>query len=136
MSTPDPSAAPAPDGSVERRARILAGALVVMGVLHFVVPGAFDRIVPRVLGHPRKWTYLSGVAELASGILVAVPRTRRTGALLATATIVAVYPANWQMALDSGLPPRDAVGWGAWLRLPLQLPMIRFAWRVAQRARP
>jgi uncharacterized membrane protein len=124
------------DPSVERRARILAGALVVMGVLHFVVPGAFDRIVPRVLGSPRRWTYLSGVAELAGGILTAVPRTRRTGALLATATIVAVYPANWQMALDAGLPPRDAVGWGAWLRLPLQVPMIRFAWRVAQQARP
>lgn len=135
MSTPDPSAAPAPDGSVERRARILAGALVVMGVLHFAVPGAFDRIVPRVLGHPRKWTYLSGVAELACGILTAVPRTRRTGALLATATIVAVYPANWQMALDAGLPPRDAAGWGAWIRLPFQVPMIRFAWKVAQRAR-
>ncbi|HEU5149832.1 MAG TPA: hypothetical protein VFU19_05015 [Iamia sp.] len=128
----------APDdrGQAERRARILAGALVVMGVLHLVAPGPFDRIVPRVLGHPRKWTYLSGVAELAGGILTAVPRTRRTGALLATATIVAVYPANWQMALDSGFPPRDAMGWGAWLRLPLQVPMIRFAWRVAQQARP
>lgn len=128
----------APDdrGQAERRARVLAGALVVMGVLHFVVPGPFDRIVPRVLGHPRKWTYLSGVAELAGGILTAVPCTRRTGALLATATIVAVYPANWQMALDSGFPPRDAMGWGAWLRLPLQVPMIRFAWRVAQQARP
>ncbi len=127
--------APDEHDQAERRARILAGALAFMGVLHFVAPGPFDRIVPRVLGHPRRWTYLSGAAELASGILTAVPRTRRTGALLATATIVAVYPANWQMALDSGVPPKDAVGWGAWLRLPLQVPMIRFAWRVAHQAR-
>jgi len=125
----------ATDAGVERRARILAGALVFMGVLHFVAPAPFERIVPRFLGRPRTWVYLSGVAELASGILTAVPRTRRTGALLATATIVAVYPANWQMALDSGLPPRDAAGWGAWLRLPLQVPMIRFAWKIAQQAR-
>jgi len=123
------------DSGVERRARILAGALVFMGVLHFVAPAPFERIVPRFLGRPRTWVYLSGVAELASGIPTAVPRTRRTGALLATATIVAVYPANWQMALDSGLPPRDAMGWGAWLRLPLQLPMIRFAYRIAAQAR-
>ena len=121
--------------TTERRARILAGALVFMGVLHFVAPGPFDKIVPRVLGEPRRWTYLSGVAELTSGILTAVPRTRRTGALLATATIVAVYPANWQMALDAGMPPTDAAGWGAWLRLPFQVPMIRFAWKVAQQAR-
>jgi uncharacterized membrane protein len=134
---PEPTAppAPAPDPTAERRARILAGALVVMGVLHFVAPAPFERIVPRALGRPRTWVYLSGVAELAGGILTAVPRTRRTGALLCTATIIAVYPANWQMALDSGLPPRDAVGWGAWLRLPLQVPMIRFAWKVAQQAR-
>ena len=122
--------------TAERRARTLAGALVAMGILHFVAPAPFERIVPRVLGRPRTWVHLSGVAELVSGILTAVPRTRRTGALLATATIVAVYPANWQMALDAGVPPRDAVGWGAWLRLPLQLPMVRFAWRIAEQARP
>ncbi|HEX7136144.1 MAG TPA: hypothetical protein VF228_26420 [Iamia sp.] len=132
---PETAPAESPDPTSERRARMLAGGLVVMGVLHFAVPGAFDRIVPRVLGHPRKWTYLSGVAELASGCLTAVPRTRRTGALLATATIVAVYPANWQMALEAGLPPKDATGWGAWIRLPFQVPMIRFAYRVAQQAR-
>ena len=102
-----------------------------MGVLHFVAPGPFERIVPRALGRPRLWVHLSGVAELASGILVALPATRRTGGLLATATIVAVYPANWQMAIDEGLPPRTALGVGAWLRLPLQIPLIRWAWRVA-----
>jgi len=106
-----------------------------MGLLHFLVPGPFERIVPRVLGRPRLWVHLSGVAELASGILVALPATRRTGGLLSTATIVAVYPANWQMALDAGVPPRTPVGWGAWLRLPFQLPMIRWAWRVAADAR-
>lgn len=115
---------------VERRARLLAAVLVGMGVLHFVAPGPFEKIVPRALGRPRLWVHLSGVAELVSGVMIAVPRTRRTGALLATATIVAVYPANWQMALDAGMPPREALGWGAWLRLPLQLPMVRWAWRV------
>src|SRR5690349_17409927 len=118
----------------ERRARLLAGMLVVMGVLHFVAPAPFERIVPRVLGRPRPWVYVSGVAELLSGVLVAVPRTRRTGALLATATIVAVYPANWQMALDAEMPPAEVVGWGAWLRLPLQIPLIRWAWRVSREA--
>ena len=41
-------------------------------------------------------------------------------------TLLAVYPANIQMAVDAGRP-RDAEGWAAWLRLPLQLPMIRWA---------
>lgn len=119
----------------ERVARGMALALVAMGVVHFVAPAGFERIVPRVLGHARLLVYVSGAAEIASGVLVAVPRTRRTGALLAAATIVAVYPANWQMAFDAGFPPRHALGWGAWLRLPLQVPMVWVALRVARRAR-
>ncbi len=116
----------------ERSARLLAGILVAMGIVHFVVPGGFERIVPRVLGRPRPWVYLSGVAEIVSGSLLAVPRTRRAGALLATATIIAVYPANWQMALDEGFPPRTAFAVGAWLRLPLQFPLIRWAYKHAR----
>jgi uncharacterized membrane protein len=118
----------------ERLARGMALGLIGMGVLHFVAPGPFERIVPRVLGSPRRWVYLSGVAEIASGLLTAVPRTRRTGALLAAATIVAVYPANWQMALDAGFPPRTPLAWGAWLRLPFQVPMVAVALRVSRRA--
>jgi uncharacterized membrane protein len=124
----------AQDEKPDRVARGMAIGLVGMGVLHFVAPAPFERIVPRVLGRPRTWVYLSGVAEIAAGVLTAVPRTRRTGALLAAATIVAVYPANWQMALDAGWPPRGAPAWAAWLRLPFQVPMVAAALRVSRRA--
>jgi uncharacterized membrane protein len=119
---------------VDRLARSMAVGLVAIGVLHFVTPAFFERIVPRFLGHAKGLVYWSGVAEIVSGILIAVPRTRRTGALLAAATMVAVWPANWQMALDEGFPPKGLVGWGVWARLPLQLPMIDAALRVARRS--
>lgn len=128
----DSPALPAADDPVARKMGV---SLIVMGVLHFVAPAPFEKLVPRVLGRPRTWVYVSGVAELAAGILTLVPRTRRTGALLALGTILAVYPANWQMALDAGFPPKTAKAWGAWIRLPMQLPMLRQAWQVAQRAR-
>ncbi|HXH58720.1 hypothetical protein [Iamia sp.] len=118
----------------ERLAPAMAVGLVAIGIVHFVAPTGFERIVPRALGHARLLVYLSGVAEIVSGLMIAVPRTRRTGALFAAATIVAVYPGNWQMALDAGFPPRDAFSWGAWLRLPLQVPMVWIALRVARRA--
>jgi uncharacterized membrane protein len=119
---------------VDRLARGMAVALVGMGVLHFVAPGPFEKIVPRALGHAKGLVYWSGVAEILSGVLIAVPRTRRTGALLAAATFVTVWPGNWQMALDAGFPPKGAMAWGAWLRLPLQLPMIDAALRLARRS--
>ena len=104
--------------------------LGIMGVLHFVKPEHFDRIVPRALpGSARFYTYASGVAELGIAGLLTAPKTRRAGALAAIALYTAVFPANVQMAWDwrhRPLPER-AIAYG---RLPLQLPMIRRAWRI------
>ena len=126
---PEPSAVEDP---ATRRSRLRLGAMMTsMGVLHFVVPKPFMRIVPHRLGRPRFWTYASGVAELVSGILLLNPRTSKAGGAAATATIVAVYPANIQMAVDAGAP-RNLLSLGAWLRLPLQVPMIAWALRHAR----
>ncbi|HET7721878.1 MAG TPA: hypothetical protein VFK43_18050 [Acidimicrobiales bacterium] len=110
-----------------RRSRLIgAGALAGMGVLHFAAPRAFDRIIPGWLpGDPRTWTYVSGVWELASAALVANRRTSRLGGWAAAATLVAVYPANVQMAVDN--PPTTPFGVALLLRLPLQVPMIAWA---------
>jgi uncharacterized membrane protein len=126
------SAAGAEDTKLRRYGLIMAGALLVMGTLHFVVPRPFDRIVPAwVPGAARSWTYASGVAELTSGALLAVPRTRRLGATLAAATFVVVFPANIQMAIDE--PPTSAYGVALLARLPLQVPLIAIAVRIARR---
>jgi uncharacterized membrane protein len=113
--------------STRRSRLVLAGFLCFMGVLHFATPKPFDKIIPGwVPGSPRLWTLVSGASELTSGVLLALPRTKRIGAAIAAATIVAVYPANIQMAIDN--PPNTAFGIGMLLRLPLQLPL--FAWAL------
>jgi uncharacterized membrane protein len=115
-----------PDGdpAMERSRLRFAAGLAAMGVLHFVVPSVFERIVPRWFPWPRQAVLWSGVAELTSGVLIAVPRTTRTGAWLAVATLLSVYPANVQMAFDAirrGRRPEIAA---TFLRLPLQVPMV------------
>ncbi|MEU8236686.1 hypothetical protein AB0C07_00400 [Actinoplanes missouriensis] len=117
---------------MRRDAAGLAALLATTGVLHFAVPKPFDRIVPRALpGSPRTWTYLSGVAELAVAAAVAHPRTRRAGGLAAAALFAAVFPANVTMAADwrHASPARRAIAYG---RLPLQAPLIAWAWRVSR----
>ncbi|MDP9386983.1 MAG: hypothetical protein M3Q48_03425 [Actinomycetota bacterium] len=114
----------------------LAGLLVATGVAHFVAPGFYERIVPRALGHARLLVHASGAAQVASGVLLAVPRTRRVGGWAAAAVLVAVFPANVQMALDGGLPGSDsplASPAAAWLRLPLQVPLVWWAVREGAR---
>ena len=117
-----------------RRSRLVgAGLLAGMGVLHFVIPKAFDGAIPEWMpGKPRFWTLFSGVWELGAAALIANRRTARVGGYAAAATFAAVYPANVQMAIDN--PPTNAVGIGMLLRLPLQIPMVVWALRHARRA--
>ncbi len=108
--------------------------LTSTGILHFVVPGPFDAIVPEQLpGSARTWTHLSGAAELAVAALIAAPRTRRLGGLLAALLFVVVFPANVKMAIDWSDRPTwvRALAYG---RLPLQIPLVLWAVLVYRRA--
>ena len=114
---------------------MLAAVFVGSGIVHLVRPQAFASIMPRAIPerHHTNLIYVSGLAELvcAAGLV----RRTRWAAPASIATLAAVFPANVQMALDSGtgrntgLPDNRAVAWG---RLPLQLVM---AW-AARQARP
>jgi len=117
---------------------LLAGMLAGVGTLHLVHPEPFEELVPRGLGDARLWTYASGVAEITGACLVAHPRTRTIGGWWAAVLFVAVFPGNVQAALDGGMraapAPFDSAA-AAWLRLPLQLPLVAWALRHA-RGRP
>jgi uncharacterized membrane protein len=99
-----------------------------VGTMHFLAPKFFDELIPEPLGNPRAWTYGSGVAEITAGALVLNKQTSRAGAWMTFFVILGVWPGNWKMALDAGAP-RDAASWVAWIRLPLQLPMLWWAYR-------
>lgn len=113
------------------------------GALHLLRPDLYAPLIPAFLGDPRPVVYASGVAELLAAGLLAMPATRRAGAWSAVAVLVAVFPGNVKMALDGGIP---GAGFplgspvAAWLRLPLQLPLIWWAWTFtrdpARTARP
>ncbi len=65
--------------------------------------------------------------------LIAAPRTRRFGGLLAALLFVVVFPANVKMAIDWS----DRSGWMralAYGRLPLQIPLVLWAVLVYRRA--
>jgi uncharacterized membrane protein len=93
--------------------------------------------VPRVLPEPTLLVYASGVAELGCAEGLVARSTRRRAAYATAALFVAVFPANLQMALDGGLagstgPLGSATV--AWLRLPLQVPLVLWALAVARRS--
>lgn len=117
-----------------RSAIALAGLLAGAGTLHLAAPRPFDSLVPSVLpGSPRTWTYASAGLELALAAGILSPRTRRTAALGAAAFFVGVFPGNVKMAVDwrhRPAPQRNV----AYARLPLQVPLVLWARRVAREA--
>jgi len=110
---------------------LLAGLLVGAGTTHLLRPGFYDGLVPPLLGDPRPWVYGSGLAELAVGAAVAVPRTRERAALAAAVLFVAVFPGNVYAVFEPGDLPR----WVTLARLPLQVPLVLWALQIRRRER-
>ncbi len=120
---------------IERAGRwIFASIFLVGGILHFAMPETYARIIPPMFPRPRLLVLISGGAEILGGIGLLVPRTRRSAAVGLMLLLVAVFPANIYMAV-AHVPSQGLLGnrWLQWLRLPLQIPLIWWAWRYTRR---
>jgi uncharacterized membrane protein len=107
----------------------LAALMIFAGVLHFVIPKGYARMVPRYLPAPFALVYISGVCEILGGAGILVPMAARFSAWGLIALYIAVFPANLNMAVHHISPGRKPVNpILLWLRLPLQLPLIYWAW--------
>ena len=73
---------------------ILAALMVFAGVMHFIRPGFFLKIMPPYLPLHLELVYLSGVFEIGLGICLLIPRVSRFAAWGIIALLIAVFPAN------------------------------------------
>jgi uncharacterized membrane protein len=110
--------------------RLFGPFFVLAGVMHFVKTEWYEAIVPRSLPSPRGLVYASGVAEIAGGLGVMHTRTRMAAALWSIATLVAVFPANVNMAVNADRFERGVPGGrvALWARLPVQAVFVAWAW--------
>ncbi|HEY7891594.1 MAG TPA: DoxX family membrane protein [Solirubrobacteraceae bacterium] len=116
-----------------RRSRVWASVFFIgAGVNHFVMPSAYRRIVPPGMGDPQRLGALSGVAEIAGGVGMLVPATRRVAGLGLIALLAAVFPANLHMAREAERFAR-VPRWALYGRLPLQPAMMWWVWRASRR---
>jgi uncharacterized membrane protein len=114
-------------GSVTLLRRLAGPFFVFAGVMHFVIPRTYKRIVPPYLPARNAIVYASGVAEIAGGVALIPSRTRRAGGWWLIATLLAVLPANLHMALNADDFKQVPGGAPAlWARLPFQAVFI--AW--------
>ena len=102
---------------------------VFAGTMHFVIPRQYEAIVPDAIAdRKREIVAISGLAEIAGGLAVLPARTRRGARWWLLATLVAVYPANIQMARHPERFPKIPVA-ALWARLPVQGLFAWMTWR-------
>ena len=80
---------------------VLGGFFLAAGALHFIKPRPYESIMPEALPAHRELVYLSGVAEMAGGAGVLAEPTRRAAGWWLIATMLAVFPANINMAVEA-----------------------------------
>jgi uncharacterized membrane protein len=120
-------------GSTQRSRRLLAAFFIGAGTNHFVMPRAYQAIVPpRLQRESARVVQISGVAEIVGGLGVLVPATRRLAGLWLVFVLAAVFPANVYMARN---PERfrRIPRWALLGRLGLQPLMMMWAWRSTRR---
>lgn len=106
--------------------------MVVAGALHFVYTNSYIQIVPAWLPSPRVLVQISGAAEILGGLGLLLPQTRRAAAWGIVALLIAVLPANVNMALHHAQWPAIPA-WALWTRVPMQLPLAWWAWLYTRR---
>ena len=112
-------------------ALLFGGMYVNVGVQHFTNTDWFEPIVPAVLGDPTIWVLITGVMEIAIGVGLILPWTRRYAALSSMVFLVGIYWANLNMWVNN-IPLDGKTYAHHWhvLRLLAQLGMVGLSYAI------
>jgi uncharacterized membrane protein len=112
------------------RATMLGALLGGSGVLHLVRPRTYEWLVPPELGSARSWVTATGVAEFGTAAFLAAPATRWAGGWAAAGLLTAFMPAH--LHTFRVIPKKPVPMAVALVRLPMQVPLVLSALRVAR----
>jgi uncharacterized membrane protein len=109
---------------------IYATFYVLAGCNHFLSTAVYYVIMPKWLPAPGFLIYFSGILEIVLGILLLIKKTRKLVALLIILMLIAFLPAHIYMIQITPfmLGKISVTPLIAWVRLPLQLLFIGWAW--------
>ena len=108
--------------------KIIFGVLfIAAGANHFINPKFYVSIMPPYLPWQSALVVISGIAEIALGIGLLIPKTSPYAAWGVILLLIAVVPANIHMATHPELYP-TIPSIALWVRLPLQAGLILCAY--------
>lgn len=106
---------------------IMATIYIFAGLMHFIRPKMYMRIMPRYLPNHKALVFLSGLTEVVLGIGLLFPTTKAFSiygiiAMLTVFLLVHFYMLSSEKAA-AGIPK-----WILVLRIPLQFVLMYWAW--------
>jgi uncharacterized membrane protein len=106
---------------------LMAGMYIVTGLMHFIYPKAYMRIMPRYLPNHKDFVFWSGVAEIVLGIALCFSSTKHWAIygiilMLVVFLLVHFYMLSGEKA-SAGIPK-----WILLLRIPLQFGLMYWAY--------
>ena len=106
---------------------VMAGMYVIAGIMHFIKPKLYMRIMPRYLPNHKALVFWSGVAEILLGVGLCIPVLKTTSIYGITAMLLVFLLVHFYMLseekVSAGIPK-----WVLILRLPLQFGLMYWAW--------
>jgi len=111
--------------------RILFALFMIMGgVQHFLKPDFYLPFVPSFLPFPMTIIYLSGVIEMALGLLLLFRKYAKIAALGIFLLMLLFLPVHvWDIITDT---PAIGSHKAALIRLPFQFLFLAIAWKIKQ----
>jgi uncharacterized membrane protein len=106
---------------------VMAALYVFAGIMHFVKPKMYMRIMPRYVPNHKLLVFLSGIAEMALGLGLCFSGTKAISiygiiAMLTVFLLVHFYMLSGEKT-SAGIPK-----WVLILRIPLQFVLMAWAW--------
>ena len=103
---------------------------ILAGINHFRNPRFYLKMLEGFLPYPNALNIISGAAEIILGIGLMIPATRSISAWGIILLLIAIFPANINMALHTEQWKFSPVA--LYVRLPIQLLLIWWAYQYTK----
>jgi len=106
---------------------LMAGMYCFAGVMHFVKPKAYLRIMPRYLPVPKLLVSISGLAEIILGVALCFPLLKNYAIYLIIVMLIVFLLVHFYMLSGE----KESAGVPKWiliLRIPLQFGLMYWAY--------
>ena len=107
---------------------VMAGLYIIAGIMHFVIPKVYLRVMPPYMSNHKFWVNSSGIAEVALGIGLCIPQFKDISIYLIILMLIIFLVTIHLYMLTSEKASAGIPKWIIILRIPMQLGLIYWAW--------